>query len=105
MSTQTVQSKGIFHGLPVYPPELSGLTAVITGANGMGGYYMLKVLAEDPQRWKRIICLSRRPPVISGKKPANMEHIAVDFLTEPAQIADILKKNNVTADYVFFFSY
>ena len=45
---QTVQSRGIYHGLPVYDASLKGLTAIITGANGISGYYMLRVLAQDP---------------------------------------------------------
>lgn len=102
---QQVQSNGIFHGLPVYPPEASGLTAIITGANGISGHYMLRVLAESPQRWKKIYCLSRRPPAVAGGLPANAEHIALDFLSDPKSIAATLKDKGVTADHVFFFSY
>lgn len=105
MSIQQVQSKGIYHGLPVFPPSINGLTAIITGANGISGYYMLKVLSQSPQRWSKIYCLSRRPPLIPGGLPANVEHIALDFLKDPAEIADVLTKKNVKADYVFFYSY
>ncbi|PPJ55560.1 hypothetical protein CBER1_05367 [Cercospora berteroae] len=105
LSVQQIQSKGIFHGLPVYPPELVGLTAIVTGANGISGHYMLKVLSEDPKRWKRIICLSRRPPLIPGGLPDNAEHIPVDFLQESKDIADVLQAHKVQADHVFFFSY
>lgn len=103
--TQQIQSKGIFHGLPVYPDETAGLTAIITGANGISGHYMLRVLAESPQRWKKIYCLSRRPPIVPGGLPANAEHISLDFLKDPKDIAASLKEKNVTADHVFFFSY
>jgi hypothetical protein len=103
--TQQIQSKGIFHGLPVYPEDINGLTAIITGANGISGHYMLRVLAESPQRWKKIYCLSRRPPVIPGGLPTNAEHIPLDFLKSPEDIAATLRENNVTADHVFFFSY
>lgn len=105
MAPQQIQSKGIFHGLPVYPSEHSGLTAIITGANGISGHYMLRVLSEDPKRWKRVICLSRRPPLIPGGLPQNVEHISLDFLKDPNDIASVLKENNATADHVFFFSY
>ncbi|KAK1073108.1 hypothetical protein LTR74_002074 [Friedmanniomyces endolithicus] len=105
MSVQQVQSAGIYHGLPVYPPEHSGLTAIITGANGISGAYMLRVLAKDPKRWKKIYCLSRRPPLVSGGLPDNAEHIPLDFLKDPKEIAGVLKDHNVTADHVFFFSY
>ncbi|KAM0716706.1 hypothetical protein Q7P37_008151 [Cladosporium fusiforme] len=103
--TQQVESKGVFHGLPVYPPEVSGLTAIITGANGISGHYMLQVLGEAPQRWKKIYCLSRRPPTIPDGLPPNAEHIALDFLSDRETIAATLKEKNVTADHVFFFSY
>ncbi|KAJ4371581.1 hypothetical protein N0V83_004800 [Neocucurbitaria cava] len=102
---QVVQSNGIFHGLPVYPSSLKGLTAIITGANGISGNYMLRVLAQDPERWSKIYCLSRRPPAIPNGLPQNAEHIALDFLKDSAEIAKVLKEKNVKADYVFFYSY
>jgi hypothetical protein len=102
---QLVESKGICHGLPVYPFSLKGLTAIITGANGISGNYMLRVLAQDPERWTKIYCLSRRPPSIPDGLPQNAEHIPLDFLKEPAEIAKVLKEKSVKADYVFFYSY
>ncbi|KAJ4379505.1 hypothetical protein N0V86_004685 [Didymella sp. IMI 355093] len=102
---QTVQSKGIFHGLPVFPSTVKGLTAIITGANGISGNYMLRVLAETPERWTKIYCLSRRPPAIPDGLPSQAEHIALDFLGEPEKIAKALAERGVTADYVFFYSY
>jgi hypothetical protein len=102
---QIVQSKGIYHSLPVYPPSLKGLTAIITGANGISGNYMLRVLAQDPERWTKIYCLSRRPPAIPNGLPKNAEHIALDFLQDPDSIAKVLKDKGVKADYVFFYSY
>lgn len=106
MAVQQVHSNGIYHGLPVYPDSISGLTAIITGANGISGHYMLRVLAQAPKRWKRIICLSRRPPLIPGGLPSNAEHVPLDFLKDPKDIAAVLKENNVTdVDHIFFFSY
>ncbi|KAJ4349229.1 hypothetical protein N0V95_004765 [Ascochyta clinopodiicola] len=102
---QIVQSKGIFHGLPTFPSSVTGLTAIITGANGISGNYMLRVLAEAPERWKKIYCLSRRPPAIPDGLPAQAEHIALDFLKEPEEIAQVLREKGVKADYVFFYSY
>jgi len=102
---QLVESKGIFHGLPVYPSSLKGLTAIITGANGISGNYMLRVLAQDPERWTKIYCLSRRPPAIPDGLPKNAEHISLDFLQDSEDIAKVLKENGVKADYVFFYSY
>lgn len=105
MSVQQVQSKGIYHGLPVYDPSIKGLTAIITGANGISGHYMLKVLAQSPERWSKIYCLSRRPPYIPGGLPSQAEHISVDFLKPPSEIAKALQDKNIKADAVFFFAY
>lgn len=103
---QQVQTRGIYHGLPVYPDSQQGLTAIITGANGISGHYMLRVLSQSPRRWTKIYCLSRRPPYISSDtvpKSANVEHVAVDFLQTPDEIAAALQGKQ--ADYVFFFAY
>jgi hypothetical protein len=102
---QVVQSKGIYHGLPVFPSSIKGLTAIITGANGISGNYMLRVLAQDTERWSKIYCLSRRPPAIPNGLPKHAEHIALDFLKDPQEIAKVLKDKGVKADYVFFYSY
>jgi nucleoside-diphosphate-sugar epimerase len=100
MSIQQVQTRGIYHGLPVFPEHQRGLTAIITGANGISGYYMLKVLAQAPERWTKIYCLSRRPPAIKGGLPSNAEHVALDFLKKPEEIAAVLKEKGIKA-YVF----
>ena len=100
MSIQQIQTRGIYHGLPVFPTHQKGLTAIITGANGISGYYMLKVLAEAPERWSKIYCLSRRPPAIADGLPPNAEHVALDFLKQPDEIAEVLKGKGIKA-YVF----
>ncbi|KAI0129701.1 hypothetical protein BJ170DRAFT_617299 [Xylariales sp. AK1849] len=98
-------SVGIYHGLPVYADKVEGLTAIVAGSNGISGHHMLRVLSQSRSRWRRIYCLSRRPPYIPGGLPPNAQHIAVDFLQEPDQIASVLKENEVRADYIFFFAY
>lgn len=105
MAVQQVRNVGIYHGLPVYSQESMGLTAVITGANGISGYYMYRVLSQDRRLWKKIYCLSRRPPLIPGGLPDHVEHIPLDFLKAPEDIASVLKDRNVIADHIFFFSY
>ena len=92
----TVQSKGIFHGLPTYPSSLSNLTAIVTGANGISGYHMVRVLAAAPERWSKIYCLSRRPPPKNfytdlGEGSERVEHVSVDFLGDIEGIKDALK--------------
>ncbi|OJJ77977.1 hypothetical protein ASPBRDRAFT_253535 [Aspergillus brasiliensis CBS 101740] len=103
MLTQVICSKGIYHGLPVFPDDVTGLTAIVTGANGISGDYMLRVLCESPKRWKKIYALSRRPP--NGEWPSHVEHVCMDFLKSPDELATILQERKVHADYVFFFSY
>lgn len=100
---QKVYSKGIYHGLPDLSWAPKGLTAVITGANGISGAHMVKALGENPERWSKVYALSRRPP--SGTWPKTVEHVPVDFLESPEQIATILQGKEIKPDYVFFFSY
>jgi NAD(P)-dependent dehydrogenase (short-subunit alcohol dehydrogenase family) len=128
MSTQVVKTQGPFIGLPTYPdtPEFTNLTAIVTGANGMSGYHMVRVLAAAPERWSKIYCLSRRPPPENfftdlGEGAKRVEHVSVDFLSDPEEIAGRLREGinkvyvlniledeagaNWNRDYVFFFSY
>jgi hypothetical protein len=97
VSSYIVHSNGIFHGLPTYPkhPDAIGLTAIVTGSTGLSGYHMVKILAASP-RWSKIYCLSSRPAQPSffaglGDGAEKVEHLQVDFLSEPSQIADILR--------------
>lgn len=93
---QVVQNKGIYHGLPTYPEDVKDLVAIVTGGNGISGFHMIKVLAAAPERWKKIYCLSRRPPQDYffddlGDGASRVEHVSVDFLTDGATIAKSLK--------------
>ncbi|KAF3391200.1 hypothetical protein DPV78_010939 [Talaromyces pinophilus] len=99
----SIRSRSIYHGLPVFPAELKGLTAIVAGANGISGDYMLQVLCESPERWTKIYALSRRPP--NKNWPAHVKHISVDFLDSPEKIAEQLRLHEVKADYIFFFAY
>ena len=102
MSSQ-VFSQGIYHGLPTFPDIPDGQTAIVAGANGISGQYMLKVLAANPKRWKKVYAFSRRPP--QGFNAPTIEHFALDFLAGVDSIKSIFEKHNVKADYVFFFAY
>jgi hypothetical protein len=96
--SQTVVSKGTYHGLPTFPQhEGKKYNIIVTGANGISGSAVVKVLSEAPQgRWGKIYALSRRPP--SGVRPENLIPIAVDFLnSSPDDIAKVLKDNHVEA--------
>lgn len=102
VQSQRVFTRGIYHGLPDLSTH-AGLTAVVSGANGISGAHMVRVLAENPTRWNKIYALSRRPP--SGSWPKTVVHVPVDFMENPETIADILRKNDIRPDYIFFFSY
>ena len=120
---QTVYSREIYHGLPTFDESHNGQTAIITGANGISGYAQLQVLAQSPQRWTKIYCLSRRPPAVPGGLPPQAEFIQCDFLKSPEEIGEVLKKSGVKAwvlsksvlchcltnplssDHIFFFAY
>lgn len=39
--SQLIHSRSIYHGLPVYPESQQGLTAIVTGANGISGNHMV----------------------------------------------------------------
>lgn len=56
---------------------------------------MLHVLAQAPERWSKIYCLSRRPLAIPEGLPENPEHIALDFMKKSEEIAEALKGKGV----------
>lgn len=121
---QTIISKDIYHGLPVFSDAVEGLTAIVTGANGISGDHMvsikelhdetnknlnlanydqLRVLCESPKRWKKIFAVSRRPP--NGEWPSHVEHVSMDLLQPPEKLAVQMKERGMHADHVFFFAY
>ncbi|KAH8893047.1 hypothetical protein GQ53DRAFT_861451 [Thozetella sp. PMI_491] len=112
-TTELVRSEGIFHGLPAYPtdsPEYKNLTAIVTGATGISGYHMLKVLTAAPERWSKIYTLSRRPVPDYflkelGPGRDRIHHVEADFLADPTTLAKTLKSTVEKVDHIFFFSY
>lgn len=106
-----LQNKGIFKNLPSFSPDIKGLTAIVTGANGISGFHTMRVLLESPERWKKVWAASRRPPpkemmnLLTQDQRSRVEHIALDFLSKPEDIAKQLQDKGVQADYVFFYSY
>jgi nucleoside-diphosphate-sugar epimerase len=108
-----LQNRGIYRNLPTFDPAIKNLTAIITGANGVSGFGLLRSLLESPERWTKIYAISRRPPpkemtekLLRPDQRARVEHVASDFLDDPSQIAEALKAASVTrADYIFFYSY
>jgi len=106
-----LQSKGIYHNLPTFDPNIKGLTAVVTGANGISGFYTMRSLLDAPERWSRVYALSRRPPppemmqLLPADQHSRVQHIVCDFLDSPESIAKALQGAGVRAEYVFFYSY
>lgn len=106
-----VHNIGIYRNLPTFNPELKDLTAVITGANGISGFSTLRALLDSPGRWAKIYAISRSPPpaemmnLLQPEQRSRVQHVACDFLNEPTAIAQALQASNVSADYIFFYSY
>jgi hypothetical protein len=96
MVQQTVQSDGIFHGVPTFPDhDGKSYTAIVTGANGISGAHILRTLSAAPERWSRIYALSRKPP--NFELSDNVTFISIDFLDAPEKIAKTLQDNKVSA--------
>ncbi|KIW77863.1 hypothetical protein Z517_07696 [Fonsecaea pedrosoi CBS 271.37] len=113
-SQYPVRNVGIYHNLPQFDPQLTGLTALITGANGISGFNTLRALLQSPQRWSRIYTLSRRPipPEMMKLLPADVHnrihHISCDLLqSDPGEIATLLNSGLENADvrYIFYYAY
>ena len=102
---------GIFKNLPTFSKDIKGLTAIITGANGISGFGTLRTLLASPERWTKIYALSRRPPppemmdLLPADQKSRVEHVACDFLSKPEDVAKAIKDKIKNVDVVFFYSY
>jgi nucleoside-diphosphate-sugar epimerase len=103
-----LKDSSIFKNLPTFSPDIKGLTAIVTGANGISGFHTMQVLLESPQRWKKVYAISRRPPppemmaLLPEKQRSRVQYVASDFLSKPEDIAKALKDAKVTANVVFY---
>jgi NAD(P)-dependent dehydrogenase (short-subunit alcohol dehydrogenase family) len=100
---QRTHSVGIYHGLPEF--DSCGNTAIVTGANGLSGQAMLKILLAHSDRWTSIYALSQGPPLESGYTGKQVHHTSVNFLADAREVAKVLKDNDVKSGYCFYFSY
>ena len=66
---------------------------------------MLSVLLAHPERWTSIYALSQGPALEGGVTASWVKHVAVDLLSGKENIANVLRKEGVKGDYVFFFAY
>ncbi|KIW50479.1 hypothetical protein PV05_12064 [Exophiala xenobiotica] len=105
MAQLSVETQGIYWGIPTYPSTVKGLKALVFGANGISGNYMVRALSRSPERWSQVVALSRRPPSASQRSSENVRHVQADLLQEPKDLAQILKNEHIQADVVFFFAY
>ncbi|KAF4547945.1 Hypothetical protein D9617_33g038090 [Elsinoe fawcettii] len=110
-SRQPLRNISIFRNLPDFDPSIKGLTAVITGANGISGFHTMRALLAAPERWTKIYALSRKPPpegmmsLLTSDERSRVQHVAVDFLNSSDDIAAAIKQANVKADHVFYYTY
>ena len=95
-TARTVLSEGIFHGLATFPDhDGKKYSAVVTGANGITGTYLVQHLAKHPERWETIYALSRKVPTWTH---SHVKNISLNFLNStPDEISKILYKNKVKA--------
>ncbi|KAF9874403.1 nad dependent epimerase dehydratase family protein [Colletotrichum karsti] len=110
-SSSSLLRHGIYRNLPQFDPSLKGLSAIITGANGISGFNTVRALLDSPERWPTIFALSRKPPpqdmmdLLTPEARSRVEFVSCDFLDDPSSIAGKLKSAGVRADHVFFYSY
>ncbi|GJC83670.1 short chain dehydrogenase gsfE [Colletotrichum liriopes] len=110
-SDSRLRNIGIYRNLPTFSSSAKGLSAIITGANGISGFNTLRALLDSPERWETIYCLSRRPPpdpmmaMLSPEARSRIQVVTCDFLDEPTSIAKSMKEAGVHANNVFYYSY
>jgi uncharacterized protein YbjT (DUF2867 family) len=97
MTHVSVETRGIYWGIPTYPSTLKGLNALVFGANGISGNYMVRALSRSPERWNQVVALSRRPPLASQGSFENVRHVQADLLQDPKDLAQILKDEHIQA--------
>lgn len=95
MATQSIKSDGIFYGLPVIDDAQTN-SAIVVGASGMSGQSQIDVLLKSLHRFKRVYALSRRAPQPSPNGNA-AEHVPIDLLQDPNEIAAKLQTQKVQA--------
>ena len=98
MAPIQIQHKGIYKNLPVFPESHKDLSAIVTGANGISGDYMLRVLGDSPERWSHIYAMSRRPPNVDHGLKVPLTNLSLDFLnSSPEELAKKMREANVKA--------
>lgn len=84
-----------------HPQSASNKVALVTGANGITGAYLVAQMSKEPY-WSRIIATSRRPPHGLPKGDSRIEFAQADLSGDSASIASQLKKASATGVTHFF---
>ncbi|KAL1925339.1 uncharacterized protein VTP21DRAFT_222 [Calcarisporiella thermophila] len=91
---------------------MTGKVAIIFGSNGISGHALTEHLLTktSPQDFKRIICVSQRPPLHPFKdadKYGRLEHITIDLYGTPLEkMKEELKKGGAQeVTHLYFFAY
>ena len=106
-----LRQSGIYRNLPTFDPSITGLKAIICGANGISGFHTLRALLDSPHRWSTIYTVSRSPladeqlGLIAPELRSRIKHVSTDLGTSPEEQAEVLRNAGVQADYVFYFAY
>ncbi|KAH6952255.1 hypothetical protein DER45DRAFT_511742 [Fusarium avenaceum] len=109
--SQPLRQIGIYRNLPTFDPNIRGLKAIICGANGISGFNTLRALLDSPDRWSSIFTLSRSGlsdeqwGLIEPDLRSRVRHVPVNLSSSPQDIGATLKEHNVSADYVFYYTY
>lgn len=81
--------------------QVKDQVALVTGANGITGAYLVNQMSEEPY-WKRIIATSRRAPLSLPKGDSRIEFAKADLSGDTASIAKALKEAGATGVTHFF---
>jgi nucleoside-diphosphate-sugar epimerase len=109
--TLPTHQSGIYRNLPTFDLSTKGLTAIVVGATGISGWNTIRCLLDSPHRWSKVYALSRSPPkeeLLSLLRPdqrARIQHVSIDLLGSPEDVASSLKTANVLASHVFYYAY
>ncbi|GAA6013343.1 hypothetical protein JCM8202_003114 [Rhodotorula sphaerocarpa] len=81
-------------------------TALVFGANGVSGIALLDALSQTPNtEWKKIIAVSRRPPVLEHKDP-RIHFVSIDLLAGKEEIIKGLRSVGAEeTTHTFFYAY
>lgn len=93
-----IQNDGIYQALPIYDESYHGKTAIVAGANGISGTFMVKAMSRHPEIWSRVYAVSRRPPQMTLPENfrRNVSHYSIDLLTSPEEVGKAFRDAGIT---------